>query len=136
MSDFTPLSKEGELDFFYEFNLGFEGEVVIDLDFYALLGPAKILVTVKVKLNSFYGRLMLFYTPSDKGKSWYSFADTPALDVTIEPVLGKSNKFELKNYPKIMELIKQGVDKKLKKFIFPKKRSIKIPKGKRQPFIG
>ncbi|CAG9331760.1 unnamed protein product [Blepharisma stoltei] len=134
VSEFTPLSKDSELDFYYEFDLVFEGQVIINIDFQVLLGPAKIPIYVRIILHSFNGRVMLFYTPSDKGMSWYSLTAKPDLRITLEPVLGKANKVELKKFPQLIAFLMKGVDKKLEKFIFPNTRSIKIPKGKKPIF--
>lgn len=90
-------------------------------------------VNVKVIFRSLYGRMLLFFTPSERGKSWYSFVAEPAYQISIEPVLGKMNKVALSKFPQLNTFLVSILSKKIRKYVWPNKRSVKIPKGKKIP---
>jgi len=131
VKNFVPLSKENPEDFYYEFDLLFKGEIRINLEFEIKWSIAKVLVSVRVVAKALYGRMQVYYMISDKGKSWYTFISEPAFQITIEPVLGKMNKLALSKFPQLNSFLVNIMSKKVRKYVWPNKRSVKIPKGKK-----
>ena len=134
IKDFIRLETDNDLEFFYEFDLWFRGDLKMHLEFELKWSVATILVNVKVILRSFYAKLRFFYTTSSLGSSWYSFISEPVHQISLEPVLGKMNKIALSKFPQINALIVSILSKKIRKYVWPNRRSVKIPKGNKSEF--
>lgn len=129
VKDFTPLETENDLEFYYEFELLFRGDIKIHLEFDIKWSVASLPVNVIVVLRSFYSKLRFFFSPSKTKCSWYSFVSEPVHQISIEPVIGKMNKIALSKIPQINTLLVSAFSRKLRKYVWPNKRSIKIFKG-------
>jgi hypothetical protein len=132
INDLQPLNTNSSEDFYYEFNLEYNGEIKIQLEFEVQLNWPKIraasmLVSCKVVVMSFYARVKLCFMPSYKGKSWYSLVSAPAYDVHIEPVLGRFNKIALSKFPQLTTFLSSMIALKIQKFVWPNKRTLRIP---------
>lgn len=127
--DFSQLETDNDLEFFYDFELWFRGDVKIHLDFDLKWSVASLPVSVKVVLRSFYCKLRFFYVPSKTKCSWYSFISEPVHQISIEPVIGKMSKIALSKIPQINTLLANALSRKIRKYVWPNKRSIKIYKG-------
>lgn len=127
--DFTKLVTEHQWEFFHEIDVSFIGEIKIELDF-----QVKVLtnfhVNIQVVVKSLFGRVQLYYCPSFKAKSWYSFIAEPAVNIGVEPIIGRMNKISLSDYPQVNAFIVNILLRKIPKYVLPNKRSIKIPKGR------
>ncbi|OMJ86446.1 hypothetical protein SteCoe_12026 [Stentor coeruleus] len=132
--DFTQLETDNDLEFFYDFELWFRGDVKIHLEFELKWSVASLPVNVKVVLRSFYCKLRFFYAPSQTKCSWYSFISEPVHQITIEPVIGKMSKIALSKIPQINTLLVNALSRKIRKYVWPNKRSIKIYKGNKSDF--
>lgn len=129
--DFTPLETENDYEFLYDFELWFRGDVKIHLEFDLKWSVAAVPVSVKVVLRSFYSKMRFFYAPSKNKCSWYSFISEPVNQISIEPVIGKMSKIALSKIPQINTLLVSALSRKIRKYSWPNKRSIKIFKGNR-----
>jgi hypothetical protein len=116
-------------EFLYEFDLWFRGDVKIELEFELKFSVAAVSVNVKVVLRSFYAKLRFFYAKSCCKPSWYSFVSEPVHQISLEPVLGKMNKIALNKIPQINSVLVSMLAKKIRKYVWPHKRAIKIFKG-------
>ena len=114
-------------NFLHECDIWYKGALEFYLEFEAHWTVASVQVAVKVVLRSIYGRVRVFFCPSAVGKSWYSFIAEPAYQVLIQPVLGRQNKFELNRFPQLNTVLTSVLAKKLRKFVWPNRRSVKIP---------
>lgn len=129
VKEFTRLETENDNEFYYDFDLWFRGDVKIHLEFPLKFSVAEMNVSVKVVLRSFYGKFRLFYTPSRSGSSWYSFVSEPVHQITLEPVLGKMSKIALSKVPQLNSVLVSRLSKKIRKYVWPNRRAIKIFKG-------
>ena len=128
IKDLIALEADSD-DFLYEFDLWFRGDVKIELEFEVKFSVAAVSVNVKVVLRSFYAKLRFCYVRSAKKPSWYSFVSEPVHQISLEPVLGKMNKIALNKIPQINTVLVSMLSKKFRKYVWPRKRAIKIFKG-------
>ena len=134
IKDLSPLQTGNDMEFYYDFELWFRGDVKIHLEFPLKFSVAEMNVSVKVVLRSFYGKVRLFYTPSKVGSSWISFLSEPVHQITMEPVIGKMSKIALSKVPQINSILVSRLSKKIRKYVWPNKKSLKIFKGQKSTF--
>jgi hypothetical protein len=127
--NFTPLTCDPG-DFFYEVEVFFKGQVRIHLNFEIQWTLGSIQVSAVVVLRALYGRLRVFFTPCHRGRSFYAFTAEPAFQISLEPVLGKDNKLVLTKYPQLTNFLVSILAKKIRKYIWPNRRSLKVPKSR------
>ena len=135
IKDITMLDYNSDIAFYYEFDLWFRGDIKIHMEFPLKISVAEMTVSVKVILRSFYGKVRIFYTPSNIGCSWYSFISEPVHQISLEPIIGKMSKIALSKIPQVNSIIGSRLSKKLRKYVWPNKRSIKIFKGQKSSFL-
>jgi hypothetical protein len=126
----TPLVTSNEYEFYYDIDVNFKGEVKISLEFDLQWTLATLSTSIKVVLKSLYGKLRLFYTPSDLGKSWYCFVSEPVTEIALDPILGKQNKLALSRFPQLNTFLVTILSRSIRKLVWPNRRPIKIPKGR------
>mmetsp|Transcript_6660 Transcript_6660/g.11756 ORF Transcript_6660/g.11756 Transcript_6660/m.11756 type:complete len:764 (+) Transcript_6660:3332-5623(+) len=127
--NFTALESDPG-DFFYEVEVFFKGQVRIHLSFDIQWTFGSITVNAVVVLRALYGRLRLFFTPCHRGRSFYAFTAEPAFQIALEPIIGKDNKLVLSKYPQLTTFLVSILAKKIRKYVWPNKRSLKIPKSR------
>lgn len=127
--NFTPLECE-QGDFFYEVEVFFKGQVRIHLAFDIQWTLGSLQVNAVVVLRALYGRLRLFFSPCHRGRSFYAFTAEPAFQIALEPVLGKDNKLVLSKYPQLTTFLVSILARKIRKYVWPNRRSLKIPKSR------
>jgi hypothetical protein len=87
----------------------------------------KIPLTVNFILKSLNGKIRVFYS-NDKNKGcWYGFVGRPVIRFSLDPVIGKENKFYLKYIPKVKKMIEDAFGKRFDKYCLPNKRPLSIP---------
>ena len=132
--EFSSFS-EGENQFFYDVWIVANGEtsfkiiVPIELTYFTINFEAVVSIT------DFSGKIRLFYTSADEDQSWYSFVEKPIIRLLVYPKVS-NNFIDVNQEFNIKYLIDKALDKKLSNYVYPKKRSVKIPKArpKRQQY--
>ena len=122
--------------FLHECDIWYKGGLEFYLDFEAHWTVASVQVAVKVLVKGVYGRVRVFFCPSAMGKSWYCFIAEPAYQVEIQPVLGRQNKLELGRFPQLNSVLSALLARKIRKFVWPNRRSVKIPLSRTKPLIS
>lgn len=87
----------------------------------------KVPVKVIVVVNLISVNLRLCYVPQEYGWSWFSFVGYPSFEINVEPILKSYN---LSKIPRMADLIKSALDKKIKLLCYPNKKKYPYPSPK------
>lgn len=130
--DFYSKSSK-EHDFNYQFWLTINGEVS-----FVMVMPIELMfftftITCIISITDLSGKIRLCYTSYSDDQSWYSFSEMPSLSLSIFPLVSEKY-LNINQIPAIKWLIAKALDLKLRNYIYPKKRSVKIPKARAKRF--
>lgn len=125
----TPLKSE-PFEFLYDLDFSMFGKFWIEIKSEIKLLNQKFPFEVRILLKSITGKIRICWVSGLHGKSWFSFIGEPRLDLSIDPVLGKS-RLSINNLPQAKELIHTMVKKKFKTMTHPNKKTMKIPLTKK-----
>lgn len=82
---------------------------------------------MKILVRSLNGKVRVFYSNNKSKGCWYGFVGRPVIRFSLDPVLGKDNKFQIKYIPKLRQLIEDIFSKRIDKYTLPNKRPLSIP---------
>ena len=120
---------QNELEFNYEVFVSAPGQVMFTVKVPLVVAFVVVEIEAIVRISEFSGKIRLCYTAEDDLQSWYSFADMPDLRIEVFPlVAGKW--MNINQAPGVKWIIAKLVNLKLRRYIYPMKRSIKIPKAR------
>lgn len=129
LKDFKPYNTNNLNDFYYDFLINLDADVTFHIVVPVHFGIFKFEVSAIITILNFSAKVRLFYTSVNDDQSWYSFAEKPDLNLYFFPRI--HNKYlDINQIPLVKYLIKKGLELKLSNYIYPKKRSVKIIKGR------
>jgi hypothetical protein len=118
-----------ELEFNYELCIHAPGQVVFTVKVPLVFPFVKWEVEAVIRVIDFNGKVRICYTSEMDFQSWYSFAQMPDLTLEIFPLVrGKWLNFN--QVPGIRWIVSKLVGLKLRRYLYPHRRSIKIPKAR------
>jgi len=65
----------------------------------------KLPLTIKIIVRSLNGKVRVFYSNDKQKGCWYGFVGKPVIKLNVEPVIGKDNKFPMKQIPIAISII-------------------------------
>ena len=120
---------ENPADFHYDFFVTINGEATFTIVLPLKLGLLSTSISAVISVTDFAGSIRICFTSNSDDQSWYSLPEKPTLNLKIFPkIAGKFLDVNSMSWARF--IINKAIDKKLDNYIFPKKRSIKITKGR------
>lgn len=126
--DFASQTEQ-TTDFHYDFTVIVNGEASFTICVPLKFGVFNPQISAVIKVTDFIGKIRICYTSVGDDQSWYSLPEKPTLKLSVFPMI--HGKFlDISHIPAVRHILNLALGKKLDNYIFPKKRSVKITKGR------